>query len=321
MVGPEVAPAVETVAMRVGVKRPLSDGVIELQLTPASGGEAPSWEPGAHVDLHLPGGMIRQYSLCGDPSSLGSLRVAVLREADGRGGSRYLHDVAAVGDELRVGLPRNNFALEPSPRYLFIGGGIGITPLVPMITAVRGTGAAWSLVYGGRSRRSMAFLDTLEGAPEAEIAPEEEVGLLDLAAILAAPREDTLIYCCGPEPLLVAVEEAAAHWREGALQVERFKARGDLPSGDGNAFEVVLARSGISLTIEPGQTILEAVSAAGVPVPSSCQEGTCGTCETIVLEGEPEHRDSVLTPADRAAGDCMMICCSRARTSRLVLDL
>jgi ferredoxin-NADP reductase len=312
-------PADETREMRVAAKRPLAEGVVELGLVPVDGGAPPPWEPGAHVDLHLPGGLIRQYSLCGVPGE--PLRVAVLREAEGRGGSRHLHDVTAVGDTLAVGAPRNNFALAPARRYLFIGGGIGITPLIPMIAAARQAGAEWTLLYGGRTRGSMAFLDLLEGSEEVTIAPQDEVGLLDLEAVLGAPLADTSIYCCGPEPLLLAVEEASAHWPPGALHLERFKAREDLPDDEGTAFEVVLARSGISLTVAPGQSILDAVSAAGVPVPSSCQEGTCGTCETIVLEGEPEHRDSVLTPADQAAGDCMMICCSRARSERLVLDL
>lgn len=312
-------PAEETREMRVAAKRPLAEGVVELELVPVDGGAPPSWEPGAHVDLHLPGGAIRQYSLCGVPTE--PLRVAVLREPEGRGGSRHLHDATAVGDTMPVGAPRNNFALAPAPRYLFIAGGIGITPLIPMIAAARRAGAAWSLLYGGRTRGSMAFLDLLEGSAEVTIAPQDEVGLLDLDAVLGTPLADTLIYSCGPEPLLLAVEEASAHWPPGALHLERFKAREDLPDDEGTAFEVVLARSGISLTVAPGQSILDAVSAAGVPVPSSCQEGTCGTCETIVLEGEPEHRDSVLTPADQAAGDCMMICCSRARSERLVLDL
>ncbi len=319
MVEPGEPAAGETREMRVAARRTLAEGVIELELATADGSAPPAWDPGAHVDLHLPGGMIRQYSLCGEPG--GALQVAVLREAEGRGGSRHLHDVTAVGDTLPVGLPRNNFALEPSPRYLFIAGGIGITPLVPMIAAARAAGAGWSLLYGGRSRRSMAFLDSLERSAEVTVAPEEEVGLLDLGAVLGTPGPDTLIYSCGPEPLLLAVEEASAHWPAGALHVERFKARTDLPTDAGHAFEVVLARSGLSLTVEPGQSILEAVSAAGLPAPSSCQEGTCGTCETTVLEGEPDHRDSVLTPADQAAGDCMMICCSRARGERLVLDL
>jgi ferredoxin-NADP reductase len=316
----EPAPA-DTIEMQVAAKRPLSEGVIALELSPVGPEDAPAWEPGAHVDLHLPDSMVRQYSLCGDPGDRDTLVVAVLREEEGRGGSRHLHDVTAVGDVLAVGGPRNNFALEPSPNYLFIGGGIGITPLVPMIAAAQAAGAEWSLLYGGRSRGSMAFLEQLAGDPNVTLVPEDEHGLLDLAAALGEVRAETQIYSCGPEPLLHAVEAACAHWDPEALHLERFKARDDLPDGPGSAFEVVLDRSGISLTVEPGQSILDAVAAAGVAVPSSCQEGTCGTCETDVLEGEPEHRDSVLTPADRARNDCMMICISRARSERLVLDL
>ncbi|MBS1678262.1 MAG: oxidoreductase [Actinobacteria bacterium] len=318
---PEAPARPATVEMRVAARRVLSDGVIALDLEPLDGGEAPGWEPGAHVDLHLPGELIRQYSLCGSPGDREALRVAVLREAEGRGGSLYLHDVAAVGDVLAVGGPRNNFRLEPSPRYLFIGGGIGITPLVPMIAAAGAAGADWSLLYGGRTRASMAFLAELEADERVAVVPEDTMGMLDLEAALREVRGETLIYCCGPEPLLLAVEDAAAHWPAGALHVERFKARGDLPDDEGTAFEVVLRRSGITIEIAPGETILDAAAAAGVAVPSSCREGTCGTCETIVLEGEPEHRDSILTPADQAAGDCMMICCSRCRGERLVLDL
>ena len=321
MVDPAPAPGGDTIEMRVVAKRGLSEGVIALELCPLGGEQAPAWEPGAHVDLHLPDAMIRQYSLCGDPADRGSLLVAVLREEEGRGGSRHLHDVTAVGDVLPVGGPRNNFALDPSPNFLFIGGGIGITPLLPMIATARQRGAEWSLLYGGRSRRSMAFLSELGEDPRVTVVPEDERGMLDLAGALAEVRPETLIYSCGPEPLLHAVEEQSAHWGAEALRLERFKARDDLPDDPGTAFEVVLDRSGISLTVEPGQSILDAVAAAGVAVPSSCQEGTCGTCETIVLGGEPEHRDSVLTPADRARNDCMMICISRARSERLVLDL
>ncbi|HZO06140.1 MAG TPA: PDR/VanB family oxidoreductase [Solirubrobacterales bacterium] len=321
MVDPAPAPGGETIEMRVAAKRQLSEGVVALELVPPEGEDAPVWEPGAHVDLHLPKGMARQYSLCGDPADRDALLVAVLREEEGRGGSRHLHDVTAVGDLLPVGGPRNNFALEPSPRYLFIGGGIGITPLVPMIAAARASGSEWSLLYGGRTRGSMAFLDELSADPRVTVVPEDERGMLDLAGALAEVLPETLIYCCGPEPLLHAVEETSAHWGAEALRLERFKARDDLPTDPGTAFEVVLDRSGLSLTVQPGQSILDAVAAAGVAVPSSCQEGTCGTCETLVLEGEPEHRDSVLTPADRARNDCMMICISRARSERLVLDL
>lgn len=315
------ASAEPTVEMRVAGREELAAGVIALDLCPVDGAEVPEWDAGSHVDLHLPDGKIRQYSLCGDPAERGSLRVAILREGEGRGGSRYLHDETEVDDLLPVGVPRNNFPLEPARRYRFIAGGIGVTPLVPMIAAADAAGAEWSLLYGGRTRRSMAFLGALEGDSRVTIAPEDETGLLDLASVLAEADPEAAIYCCGPEPLLHAVEAASSHWPTEALHVERFKARDDLPSGPGEPFTVVLAQSGLELDVPPGRSILEIVSEAGVPVPSSCQEGTCGTCETEVLEGEPEHRDSVLTPADRARNDCMMICCSRCRGERLVLDL
>jgi ferredoxin-NADP reductase len=322
MVAPDPAPGVdETIEMRIAAKRELAAGVIELELAPVDGGEAPGWEPGAHVDLHLPGGMERQYSLCGKTDDLGSLRVAVLREAESRGGSVYLHDEAAEGDILEVSVPRNHFELEPAARYLFIAGGIGITPLIPMLAKADEAGADWTLLYGGRTRQSMAFLDVLESDPQVTIVPEDEMGMLDLATALADPLPGTLIYTCGPEPLLKAIEGASAAWPTAALHLERFKPRDDLPSGPGTPFEVVLQRSGLTLTVESGRSILQTVAEAGIEVPSSCEEGTCGTCETIVLEGEVEHRDSVLTPADQAANDCMMICCSRARSERLVLDL
>jgi ferredoxin-NADP reductase len=327
MVAPDAGQASEaseeTIEMRIGAKRELAAGVIELALEPVAGEPAPEWEPGAHIDLHLPGEMVRQYSLCGKPDELDHLRVAVLREPESRGGSIYLHDEAAEGDFLEVSGPRNHFSLEPAPRYRFIAGGIGITPLIPMIERAEAEGAEWTLLYGGRTRSSMAFLAELEPDPRVTVVPEDEQGMLDLASALADPDAETGIYTCGPEPLLKAIEAACAGaaWPEGALHLERFKARDDLPSGPGNPFEVELAQSGLTLTVEPGRSILETIAEAGVEVPSSCEEGTCGTCETMVLAGEPEHRDSILAPAEQEANDCMMICCSRAKSERLVLDL
>ncbi len=311
---------VATIDVRVTAKWNPAEGVVALELGLLEEGEVPSWDPGAHIDLHLPDGKVRQYSLCGARSDRRTLRIAVLREPEGRGGSRYLYDDAVVGEVFQIGSPRNNFELETAARYVFIAGGIGITPLVPMIREVDDAGADWSLLYGGRSLRSMAFVTELRDDPRVTIVPEDEMGLLDLAALKEA-RGDTLIYCCGPEPLLKAVELATAHWGDGALRLERFKARDDVPNGPGTAFDVILERSGIALTVAPGQSILQTVADAGVVVPSSCREGTCGTCETVVLEGEPEHRDSILTPRERAANDCIIICCSRARSDRLVLDL
>jgi ferredoxin-NADP reductase len=246
----------------------------------------------------------------------------VLREPDGRGGSAYLHDELAVGEPVGVGGPRNNFPLVSAPHYLFVAGGIGITPLLPMIHQANLLGADWQLLYGGRRRGSMAFLNELAGYGErVRAVPQEEFGLLDLAGFLGEPRPDTRVYCCGPAPLLAAIEAACAGWPAYTLRTERFVGQElDTPARD-IPFEVVLARSGGSLTVTPNLSVLHAVRAAGVDVLSSCRQGTCGTCETTVLAGQPDHRDSILEDNERAAGDCMFICVSRALGDRLVLDL
>jgi ferredoxin-NADP reductase len=297
--------------------------VVTLTLRTIDGAPLPAWTPGAHVDLILGAGAPnRQYSLCGDVDDLGAYRLGILRDAEGGGGSRHVHDRLAAGDVVRVRGPRNNFALAPSPRYLFIAGGIGITPILPMIAAAEAAGAKWRLVYGGRTRASMAFLDELAVHGErVSVCPQDETGLLDLAALLGTPQPDTLIYCCGPEPLLAAVEERSAGWPSNALHLERFAARPLSAPVRADAFDIELRRSGLTLTVPPEQSILDVVEAAGVGVLSSCAEGTCGTCETAVLDGRPDHRDSVLTADERAANDCMLICISRSCGARLVLDL
>jgi ferredoxin-NADP reductase len=309
--------------LQVAARRTGAEGVVVLDLRDPSGAELPAWAPGAHLDLQLREGLVRQYSLCGDPNDRSVWRIGVLREPQGRGGSEHVHESLTEGAEVQVRGPRNNFPLVESPRYLFIAGGIGITPILPMLTAAEAAGADWELHYGGRSRRSMAFLEALEDATGNRVTlhPQDEVGLIDLPEILCTPRPDTLVYTCGPEPLLKAVEQHCAAWPEGSLHVERFspKEAGEPVLAD--AFEVELATSGLTLTVPPDRSILDVVEEAGIPVLSSCQEGTCGTCETPVLEGEVEHRDSVLTPAEQADSAVMMVCVSRAAGPRLVLDL
>ena len=302
-------------------KEPIADGVVLLTLRHPDGDPLPGWTPGAHVDLVLADDLVRQYSLCGDPDDTSIMQVAVLREPDGRGGSRHVHDVLAVGQQIEVRGPRNHFELVEAKRYLFIAGGIGITPILPMIAQVEATGHDWRLLYGGRTRSSMAFRDELERHGQVEIRPEDEHGLLDLRTVLGEPEEDTTVYCCGPEGLLTAVERRCEDWREGALHIERFAPKTGAAQGLRHDFEVELARTGAVLRVPAGQSVLEVVERAGVAVLSSCQEGTCGTCETTVLAGTPDHRDSVLTDQERAVGDAMMICVSRSLSSRLVLDL
>ncbi|GAA4623367.1 PDR/VanB family oxidoreductase [Actinoallomurus vinaceus] len=300
-----------------------ADGVVRLTLRRPDGGPLPAWEPGAHTDLLLADGLVRQYSLCGSPADRAVWRIAVLREPGGRGGSAYVHDRLVEGSRLRVRGPRNNFALRPADRYLFVAGGIGITPLLPMVAAAERAGARWRLLYGGRTRASMAFLDELAVHGDAvSVRPQDETGLLDLDAFLAEPDDRTLVYCCGPEPLLAAVEERCrAGWPPGALRIERFQPKEETAPAGTSSFAVVLARSGRTLTVPPDRSVLDVVRSAGVEVLYSCTEGTCGTCETDVLEGEPDHRDSVLTDEERAGGETMMICVSRSCGPRLILDL
>jgi cytochrome P450/ferredoxin-NADP reductase len=315
------AAELETVA-RVAAKRTAADGVVALTLRDVDGHPLPPWEPGAHVDLILDGVPTRQYSLCGDLADHHEYRLGILRDANGRGSSLHVHDRLHDGDTVRVRGPRNNFPLVGSRRYLFIAGGIGITPILPMIRAAEAAGSDWQLVYGGRQRASMAFLDELAHyGDRVSIRPQDETGLLDLDGLLGTPQPDTLVYCCGPEPLLAAVEARCHAWPPRSLHVERFSPRPLTEPVLTEAFEVVLQQSELELTVPPDRSILSVVEEAGVGVLSSCAEGTCGTCETAVLGGEPDHRDSVLTEEEREANDCMMICVSRSRGPRLVLDL
>ncbi|QKV80155.1 PDR/VanB family oxidoreductase [Amycolatopsis sp. Hca4] len=304
-----------TLSLLVDRKEKLADGVVALALRLPGGEPLPPWEPGAHIDLVLPG-FVRQYSLCGDPSERSVYRVAVLREPGGRGGSAYVHDSLSAGDRVPVEAPRNHFALVEASRYLFVAGGIGITPILPMLNRVAREGREWRLVYGGRTRSSMAFADELaEHGDRVVFRPQDEHGLLDLPAALASAGPGTAVYCCGPEPLLAAMEAL----EPPELHVERFTPLAD--EGPRTAFEVELAGSGRVLPVPADRSILEVVEEAGVTVLSSCREGTCGTCETGVLGGEPDHRDSVLTADERLENEVMMLCVSRACSPRLVLDL
>lgn len=300
----------------------VAQDVVRLVLVRPDGGRLPDWTPGAHIDLVLPNGLTRQYSLCGDRWDACSYRVAVLREPAGRGGSAYVHDRLGVGDLVGVGGPRNNFHLAPAETYLFIAGGIGITPLLPMIHQADMLGADWSLLYGGRTRSSMAFLDELAryGA-RVTVVPQDERGLLDLPGVLSRARPGSSVYCCGPAPLIDAVERQCEHLPEHSLRTERFVPKQVGAPAREAPFEVELARSRQTVTVAPQLSILDAVGAAGVSVLSSCRMGVCGTCETTVLAGEPDHRDSILDDAERAAGDCLFICVSRSTSDRLVLDL
>lgn len=314
-------------AVLVADVRRVAADVVLLRLVDAAGTPLPSWSAGAHVDVVLPSGLIRQYSLCGDPDDRDSYTVAVLRETEGRGGSREIHDSVGIGSALTVSAPRNNFALVPAAEYLLVAGGIGITPVLAMCRTLHRAGAPWTLYYGGRSRGSMAFVDELRGLDptRVRVVPEDEAGLLDLAGIVRATRLGTEIYCCGPEGLLTALDSVVATHRPGTrVRTERFSAgpRLELPGvADDTSFDVELRRSQITATVPPDRTVLEIVAEVVPTVVSSCEEGFCGTCETRVLDGVPLHRDVILSDDDRDRGDRMYICVSRARSPRLVLDL
>jgi ferredoxin-NADP reductase len=308
----------------------VTDGVVLLSLGAADGGRLPAWEPGAHIDLHLAdgdgsqlgGNPIRQYSLCGNPADHDSYEIAVLEEVGGRGGSCWIHRELEIGALLRVSAPRNNFDLVDADEYLFVAGGIGITPILPMIRSVAARGKSWRLVYGGRTRRSMAFADYLQsfGGPAVELNPQDETGLLDLSRILGSATSGTAVYCCGPEPLLTALEKSCVG-RPVPLYLERFAPKNQPSGAVDTAFEVELAQSGRLIQVDERTSLLEALDDAGVDIDFSCQEGTCGTCETSVLEGIPDHRDSLLSADERAANEVMFPCVSRCLSSRLVLDL
>ena len=301
-----------------------AEGVISLTLADPTGAKLPAWTPGAHIDVLLDDTVVRQYSLCGSPGDQHSWRIGVLLDARGRGGSRRVHETVNVGDAVAVRGPRNHFPLLAADRYVFIAGGIGITPILPMLEAATDAGADWQLFYGGRSRESMAFVGELaQYGDRVTPWPEDTRGLLPLDEILASPSEGVLIYCCGPEGLLTATERHCAAWPPGALHVERFAAKPqpEAAAGGDSAFEVSCQRSGVTVTVPPGKSIIEVLEENGVSVLSSCLEGVCGTCETAVLSGTPDHRDSLLTQEEREANEYMMICVGRALSDRLELDL
>ena len=311
-----------TLELRVAGRSVAATGVVTLDLAAADGQMLPAWSPGAHIDLHLPNGLVRQYSLCGQVRDRSRWRVAVLREPAGRGGSACVHDQLAVGDVVAGGGPRNHFVYTPAARSLFIAGGIGITPLLPMIDAAEADGVDWTLVYGGRTLDAMAFHEQLRALGDrVRLLPQDRHGLLPVRELLAAEPRETEVYCCGPEGLLAAVEAHHADRDPARLHVERFAPAERDPDAVDTTFTVTLQRSGRSLTVPADRSILQTLEEAGVEVESSCEEGSCGTCETPVRGGRPDHRDSVLTPVEREAGETMMVCVSRSLTAELVLDL
>lgn len=298
-----------------------ADGVLSLDFTALDGADLPAFGPGAHVDLHLPDGVVRQYSLFGDPADRKHYRVAVREVAGGRM-SRAIHRTFRPGDMVTVGVPRNNFPLVPSKRYLFVAGGIGITPLLPMMIEANRAGAEWSLLYCATRLGNAPFLDEVKALGGKVSLHISEAGTrLDVDARLAERPADTVLYCCGPDRLMTAVEQATAGWPEGTVHFEWFTARSRPEDETSGAFELFCARSAITLNVPPDRSILDTLQAAGINVPRSCEQGICGSCECRIVEGAVDHRDSILSASERAANQSLMTCVSRATGPRLVLDI
>ena len=245
-----------------------------------------------------------------------------MREVDGGTASRAIHRQLRPGLVMRVGAPRNNFPFDAAPEYVFVAGGIGVTPLLPMMRAARDAGSRWSLLFCARRAAEAPFLEVAKALGGAVELFASDLGTrLDVAARLGEPRPGALLYCCGPEALMLAVEEATARWPAGSVRFEWFAAR-SRPAGEvSDSFALVCARSGLTLQVPPGDSVLAVLARAGIDIPRSCEQGVCGTCEVRVLEGEIDHRDSILSEAEQATGETMMSCVSRARSRTLVLDL
>lgn len=295
--------------------------VASLRLTTADASPLPSWEPGAHIDLRLASGKVRQYSLAGDPSDRSAYDISVLREPEGQGASIEIHDLQE-GSPVKIGGPRNNFPLVEAPSFLFIAGGIGITALAPMIEQLHAEGADWRLVYRGKTRAAMLFVDDLEAKypTRVQILPTDTAPRPDLHELLSSVAAEGAVYCCGPNPLMDAVSEAmTTACPQGTLHLERFNATVKDDSQN-QAFQVVLPSTSTVVNVPADSTMLESLRGVLPDSPASCETGVCGSCEMRVLAGRPEHRDDILNGAARDRTDILYPCVSRSRDPLLVLD-
>lgn len=318
--------ASELLRLRVERIRDEAALIRSFLLVDPQGASLPGFSPGAHVDLHLANGLVRSYSLLNQPGSGKAYEIAVARDAHTRGGSAFLFASVRTGDLIDVTPPRNHFALDESASHsVFIAGGIGITPILSMVHRMSSLGANWSLYYAGRTRPQTAFLATLDALGDRVHLhmDDEQNGLMDVKGILvhhAQSGEGCHVYACGPGPMLDAFQAASAAWNAERVHLERFAAAAAVEVSASTSFVVHLARSGTSVTVPPGVSILDSLLERGIELPYSCKEGTCGDCAVNVLDGVPEHRDVVLSKKRRAENKVMMICCSRARTETLTLD-
>jgi len=296
-------------------------GVLSLELAAPDGGALPAFEPGAHIDLKLPDGTLRQYSLCGDPNDLSHYRLGI-RAVSGGMSSSYVHRKLRPGDLVTVSAPRNNFPLVEAKHYIFVAGGIGVTPFIPMMREVSAKHGSFTLLYCNKRNEDAPFLTEIKKlGGELSLHASEAGTRLDVAQRLTAVEKDAVIYCCGPEKLMLAVEEATAAWPEGTVHFEWFAPRARPEDEVSGAFEVVCERSGLTVTVPPDKSILDVLTEAGIDIPRSCEQGICGTCEVRVISGDIDHRDSILSSSERAANQTMMTCVSRAKSGRLVLDI
>lgn len=298
------------------------EDVVALTLAAADGRPLPGWHPGAHIDVRLPSGRVRQYSLCGDPDA-DTYRIAVRRIPDGGGGSVEVHDALPVGATVTTLGPRNAFPLSvpgygsPAERLRFIAGGIGITPILPMVRLADRLGVDWSLIYTGRSRASLPFLDELERfGDRVHVRTDDAGGLPGAEELLGPCPPGTAVYACGPAALLTAIRTRLAGRDDVELHFERFAAP---PVVDGRPFSVTVASTGRRIDVGADETLLAALNRSGVAAPYSCRQGFCGSCRTRVLSGAVDHRDTLLTDPERE--DHMLICVSRAAGAHLTLDL
>ncbi|MFT4248093.1 MAG: PDR/VanB family oxidoreductase [Pseudomonas sp.] len=303
-------------------------GVRLLDLRAPGGGELPGFDAGAHVDVAVDDALVRQYSLCNDPRERHRYLLAVALAEPSRGGSRYLHERVVKGSRVRVGAPRNLFPLaDVCAHSVLVAGGIGITPLWAMVQSLETAGASWELHYAARSREHAALLGTIQtfaarsrrGVLHCYFSREQPSRRIVLPALLSAAPAGTHFYGCASPGLLADFQAATAALPREQVHLERFESTRQAATAAN--YQVVLARSGLSIEVTTGQTVLDAVLAAGVSARYTCREGICGECETVVLEGVPDHRDEVLSEQERAANGSMMICCSGCRSGRLVLDL
>lgn len=309
--------------------------VYTFELRNANGLELPSFEAGAHVELRMPGGLIRQYSLLNAPGERQRYVIAVHRDPASRGGSKFMHETLRVGDRLKISIPRNNFRLDEGlHRTILVAGGIGITPLLSMIKRLEQLGREWILHYASRTRRHAAFLESVQryesilpGRVRLHFDDEHEGRFLDIESAVRAGGRNAHFYCCGPSPMLSSFARATATLPTGQVHVEYFKSapgalwQSAISHQQGTSFSVELQKSGKTLRVPAGKSILDIALDAGIDVPFSCGEGFCGTCMVRVIEGTPDHRDTVLDGVERERGDVMMICCSRAVGDHLVIDL